>query len=152
MTRHVFTYGSLMFPDVWTLVVSGRYRSVAGTVRGHARFAVVDQTYPGMIVSSDAQVDGVVHLDVDDADLARLDDFEGDDYRRGTVEVACADGSTRAAETYLYLPRDRLLTSAWEPDAFAMERFHRDLLPRQARFAWVTKIALAPPSSATVDA
>jgi gamma-glutamylcyclotransferase (GGCT)/AIG2-like uncharacterized protein YtfP len=123
MSRHVFTYGSLMFPEVWTLVVTGRYRSIAGTLAGHGRFAVAGQTYPGMIAAADERVVGVLHLDVDDADLARLDDFEGDDYRRVTVSVDCADGTTRASETYLYLRQDRLLPSAWDPEAFAMDRF-----------------------------
>jgi len=123
MSRHVFTYGSLMFDEVWTLVVTGRYRSLAGTLADHGRFAVAEQAYPGMIASADARVVGVIHLDVDDTDLRRLDRFEGDDYRRVTVSVACADGAIRDSETYLYEHPERLLASAWEPAAFAMDHF-----------------------------
>ena len=122
MSRHVFTYGSLMFPPVWSLVVAGRYRSLAGTLAGHARFAVDAQDYPGMVVRSGASVDGVLYLDVDEADLARLDRFEGDDYRRAMVDVATAEG-TLPAETYVYLQAERLLASPWDPAAFAMQRF-----------------------------
>ena len=119
----VFTYGSLMFAEVWTRVVTGRYRALAARLADHARFAVAGETYPGMIASAGATVDGVLYLDVDDADVARLDRFEGDDYRRETVTLACADGSTRTGDTYVYLPRDRLTKSPWDPDAFPMDVF-----------------------------
>jgi gamma-glutamylcyclotransferase (GGCT)/AIG2-like uncharacterized protein YtfP len=123
MSAHVFTYGSLMFPEVWARVVKGDYRSVRGALRDHARFAVRDQDYPGMVAQPGARVDGVLYLDVEDADLARLDHFEGDDYRRLTVDVAGDDGVVRVAQTYLYGAVDRLLSDAWQVDTFAMQRF-----------------------------
>ena len=123
MSSHVFTYGSLMFDAVWSRVVVGRYRAMPATLDDHARFGIGDETYPGMIPSPGSRVAGVLHLDVDDGDLDRLDRFEGDDYRRATVDVTGADGATRNAQTYLYLLPQRLLPTAWEPDAFAMQRF-----------------------------
>ena len=121
--RHVFTYGSLMFAEVWTRVVAGRYRSLPATLSDHARFAVAEQTYPGMVPADGQRVVGVAYLDVDAADVDRLDRFEGDDYHRRSVSIACDDGVTRNGDTYVYLPVERLLASPWEPDAFAMERF-----------------------------
>jgi gamma-glutamylcyclotransferase (GGCT)/AIG2-like uncharacterized protein YtfP len=120
---NVFTYGSLMFPEVWTRVVAGSYRAVRATVGDHARFMVAEQDYPGMVARSGAQVAGVLYLDVDEADVARLDHFEGDDYRRATLALVDAEGIAHRGDAYLYLPTERLLTTAWEPDAFAMERF-----------------------------
>ena len=122
-SRHVFTYGSLMFAPVWSIVVEGVYRSLAATLVDHARQAVVAQDYPGMVPRPGATVSGVVYLDVDAADLARLDRFEGDDYRRESVEVMSGDGSAVTAETYVYLPTERLLPAPWEPGAFALQRF-----------------------------
>ena len=123
MSRHVFTYGSLMFDAVWSLVVAERYRSMAARLDGHVRHAIAGEDYPGMVARADQRVDGVMYLDVADVDLARLDRFEGDDYRRASLVVACADGVDREAETYVYLPVDRLLPTPWEPDAFALDRF-----------------------------
>jgi gamma-glutamylcyclotransferase (GGCT)/AIG2-like uncharacterized protein YtfP len=120
---NVFTYGSLMFPEVWTLVVAGAYRALAATVDDHARFAVAEQDYPGMVARAGGRTTGVLYLGVSDEDVARLDHFEGDDYRRVTVPLVDADGVERTGDTYLYLPAGRLLASAWEPDAFAMDRF-----------------------------
>ena len=123
MTRNVFTYGSLMFADVWGRVVAGGYRPIDASLEHHARFAIAGETYPGMVALRDARVAGVVYLDVDADDLERLDRFEGDDYRREPIVVACADGTTRPADTYVYRRVERLLEAPWEPDAFAMQRF-----------------------------
>ena len=123
MSKNVFTYGSLMFPEVWTRVVVGDYRSVRARLEGHARFEVRDQSYPGMVAQAGSSVEGVLYLDVGDADFARLDHFEGDDYARASIEVACEDGIARAAETYVYRLRDRLLNTLWQADRFAMQRF-----------------------------
>lgn len=120
---HVFTYGSLMFDAVWSRVVQGRYASIEGSIEGHGRFAIDGEDYPGMVPRADARVAGVLYLDVDDVDLTRLDQFEGDDYRREVVTVTASDGVAREAQTYVYLRAERLLASAWEPDAFAMQRF-----------------------------
>ncbi len=123
MTAHVFTYGSLMFREVWTRVVRSDYRTLRGTVTEHARFAVRHADYPGMVPQAGARVDGVLYLDVDDEDLARLDRFEGEDYRRVLVDVVADDDVVRAAQTYLFSAGDRLLPEAWRAEAFAMQRF-----------------------------
>ena len=123
MSWNIFTYGSLMFAEVWTRVVAADYRSVRARLEGHARFEVRDQTYPGMVPDANSQVAGVLYLDVDDADLARLDHFEGDDYVRSVLEVICEDGTARAAETYVYRRPDCLLKTSWQPEAFAMQGF-----------------------------
>lgn len=123
MSRNIFTYGSLMFPEVWTRVVAGDYRSVHARLDGHARFEVRNQTYPGMVPQERSHVAGVLYIDVDEADLERLDHFEGDDYQRVTREVTCEDGVARAAETYVYRLPDGLQKTSWEPDGFAMQRF-----------------------------
>ena len=123
MSSHVFTYGSLMFDAVWSRVVQGRYRSIEGSVAEHARFAIDGEDYPGMVPYGNVQTTGLLYLDVDAVDLARLDAFEGDDYRREVVTVVAADGVAHEAQSYIYLRRDRLLGAPWEPGAFAMQRF-----------------------------
>lgn len=120
---NIFTYGSLMFPQVWQRVVRGDYRFASAGVAGHARFAIVGETYPGMIAQSGACVDGVVYFDVAPHDVAALDAFEGDDYRRDTVTVRLESGATVEADTYIYIRPQRLSESPWLPEAFQMQRF-----------------------------
>jgi len=123
MSIHVFTYGSLMFPDVWQRVVRGDYRSAPARLDGHARFEITGETYPGMIPHPAARVEGVLYFDVLPADVAALDAFEGSEYRRDSVRVVLASGEAVEAGTYIYLRPEKLSGSPWLPEAFQMARF-----------------------------
>lgn len=112
-----------MFAPVWERVVAGRYRSSAATLAGHARFALRDDTYPGTVAAPGGTVAGVVYFDIDAADLAALDHFEGSEYRRTDVQLRLDDGSVLAAQTYLFEAHGRLSDQPWNPDTFALERF-----------------------------
>jgi len=123
MATPVFTYGSLMFPEVWHRVVRGDYRSAQATLAGHARFALKDETYPGVVVQPESEVAGLLYFDVSAADVAALDAFEGHEYRRVPVGVRLDSGEIVDAQTYLYLLPEKLSDSPWMPEAFQMERF-----------------------------
>ncbi|MGZ5781655.1 MAG: gamma-glutamylcyclotransferase family protein, partial [Burkholderiaceae bacterium] len=70
MSHHIFTYGSLMFPQVWQRVVRGQYHSANAIVSGYARYTIVGETYPAIIEQAGATVHGVVYFDVDEQDVA----------------------------------------------------------------------------------
>lgn len=123
MSFHVFTYGSLMFPEVWQRVVRGDYRSARGHLDGHARFGIAGETYPGMIPAARSSVEGVLYFDVSPADMAALDAFEGTEYRRDVVRVTLQSGELVEAGTYIYLLPQKLSGSPWLPEAFQMARF-----------------------------
>jgi gamma-glutamylcyclotransferase (GGCT)/AIG2-like uncharacterized protein YtfP len=121
---HVFTYGSLMFPEVWHRVVKGQYRSAPATAPGHARFAVLGETYPGMVVQTGSSVPGVVYFDVEADDIAALDVFEGNAYQRDRITVQMdGDDTPIAADTYLFLPSLQLSNLPWQPEAFGLRQF-----------------------------
>ncbi|WP_324100683.1 gamma-glutamylcyclotransferase family protein [Noviherbaspirillum sp.] len=120
---HVFTYGSLMFPEVWTRVVRGACRSAPARLDGFARFEIHGETYPGMVPMTGDSVSGVLYFDVADEDVAALDAFEGEEYRRDTVNVVLESGEALAAGAYVYLLPQKLSESPWRPGAFRMERF-----------------------------
>lgn len=122
-THHVFTYGSLMWLPVWRQVVRGNYRAMPARLSGFARYAVQGETYPGMVEQTGSMVDGVLYWAVNPADLARLDAFEGCDYRRCSIVANLPGQSPVAAETYLYLPTERLAASQWQPSAFDLNGF-----------------------------
>lgn len=120
---HIFTYGSLMFPEIWQRVVRGNYRSATATLPGFARYALADDTYPGMVAQAEAAVEGLLYYDVAPPDLAALDAFEGREYRREKVNVVIKSGETVIACTYIFLAEQRLSGLPWEPQAFQMSRF-----------------------------
>lgn len=83
MDRHIFTYGCLMFDPVWTRVVGGRYKKRTARLDGFCRRRMHGQIYPAVVpCSAEAHVEGVLYLDVDEADIGRLDRFEGKYYKR----------------------------------------------------------------------
>jgi len=123
MTCHIFTYGSLMFAPVWQRVVQGTYRSAPARLDNYARFAITGETYPGMVALDGASVAGVLYFDVSDRDVAALDAFEGNEYRREQVLVTLETGESAAANTYIYLATEKLSQSPWVPEAFQLERF-----------------------------
>jgi gamma-glutamylcyclotransferase (GGCT)/AIG2-like uncharacterized protein YtfP len=102
---HVFTYGTLMFPEVWQTVVGRLFETVEGTISGYKILRVKDAVFPGIAAASDTKaVRGVVYLDVNASSVARLDKFEDDFYQRKTLSVDCDDGRQRAAEAYVVPP------------------------------------------------
>lgn len=112
-----------MFADVWQRVVSGTYHSFAATLNDYRRFAVRDETYPGIIASDGCSVAGLVYTDVDPADVARLDQFEGELYQRIDVAVTDAHGNAIKVQTYLFLQPSRLTEQPWIPQSFALDQF-----------------------------
>lgn len=123
MSAALFTYGSLMFPEVWKKVVAGRYPSAPAVVQDYARYAVRNATYPGMVAQPEASVEGVVYFNVSEADIAMLDAFEGGTYSRINVSARLQSGEMVEVQTYLFLDRAALSEQAWEPAAFQMQRF-----------------------------
>lgn len=120
--RHVFTYGSLMFEPVWRWAASNAYPSVSARLDGFRRLAVRDEHYPAVVrsASETAQVQGRLYLGVSEADLKRLDGFEGSQYQRITVEVQDLErGGRLSAEVYLFLREDLLLDTDWDVQRFA---------------------------------
>jgi len=118
---HVFTYGTLMFPEVWKAVVGREFPSVEGTAKGYAIYRVRDAVFPGIIAASERDaVRGVVYLDVDPDSVARLDLFEDDFYQRETLSIDCDDRERRSADAYVVPDANRavLTDDIWRRDEF----------------------------------
>lgn len=122
-SHHVFTYGSLMFAPVWQQVVAGQYSSEIAILDGYARFAMLEETYPGMVACPGHQVSGVVYHDVSADDLILLDQFEGSAYRRTQVRVQTASGRMLTAQAYVFVAPQGLAEHPWDPADFALQRF-----------------------------
>lgn len=123
MSTNIFTYGSLMFADVWKPLVSGDYRSEPAILAGYRRFAVPGVTYPGIIAAPGYRVAGLLYLDVAEEDVARLDAFEGTEYRRDALQVELADAKVLSAGTYVWLNHERLSDKLWLAEAFRLREF-----------------------------
>ena len=129
---HVFTYGSLMYEQIWNLIVAGEYQKSTAAISGYSRRTVIGEDYPALLSQAGAAVtDGILYFNVSGADLRRLDEFEGRYYARKQVPVVTENGSTVAAEVYIFKDRYRHLVSEneWDPAQFetaGMKRFIRN--------------------------
>jgi len=134
---NVFTYGSLIFSEVWLPVVGRSFETVAATAPGFEIFRVRDAVFPGIAVGSGTcSVPGLVYLDVDDKSAERLDRFEDNFYERQSIAVDCADGQRRMADAYVVPAANlRVLTSEpWTGEWFVASGGLQDFINRFAGF------------------
>ena len=91
-----------------------------GVLEGYSRRRVKGQVYPGLVQDEGRRVDGVVYLDLPDADWERLDRFEGRMYARRRVSIETDDEGRLTAETYIVRPEylGRLGESEWDFQEF----------------------------------
>ena len=123
----IFTYGSLMFHQVWSRVVAGSYERCEALLQGYDRKAVRGEAYPVLIPSSLlSQVQGIVYCDVSSSDLARLDHFEGEYYFRKTEQIITEEKKAVTAEVYVLKEEYYSIIShkAWDPVHFSMTGIH----------------------------
>lgn len=119
----LFTYGSLMFDEVWRSVVGGAYGSTPAVLAGFQRKAVKGESYPALIPGQPQdRVSGRLWLNVNTDDTERLDAFEGAQYRRISCELLEPVG--RSAQAYLFLRGDLVDAPDWDADWFARIGIH----------------------------
>jgi gamma-glutamylcyclotransferase (GGCT)/AIG2-like uncharacterized protein YtfP len=135
---HVFTYGTLMFPEVWRAVVGRDFATARGTAAGYAVYRVESAEFPGLVAATENELArGVVYLDVDPAAVARLDRFEDDFYERHALWVVCEDGERRTAEAYVVPARNRAVLTGepWNSDDFLAQGHLERFIQRFAGFS-----------------
>ena len=124
---NVFTYGSLMFDQVWSQVVDGNYRNAEALLKGYERKALKGEIYPAICPSTDySEVQGIVYFNVSPADLARLDVFEGEYYYRKSKQVVTHDKNMVPAEAYVLKEKFYPVLSnfKWDAQQFAKTDIH----------------------------
>ena len=124
---HLFTYGSLMFEDVWNRLVRGNYLSQKATLMGYARRSVKNDEYP-VIFQADEFVEGVVYYDINEEDMITLDAFEGEYYERKEVELLVKNEPVHAC---VYVLKEKYFDiidpKPWSEAHFATEGIKRFL-------------------------
>lgn len=126
MAMHVFAYGTLMCDDILSVAAGGipPPPSEPAVLAGFSRHPVTGEDYPGIRRKAGARVDGLLYRELDATALARLDVFEGPQYRRESVTVTLADGRREVAQAWVFRDAlDHLLEDGdWDFDTFLRER------------------------------
>ncbi|MDB5563110.1 MAG: gamma-glutamylcyclotransferase [Hyphomicrobiales bacterium] len=110
----LFVYGTLRDPDVLAAVL-GRPYDMAGVaiarLPGHRVVFFPGRTYPALIAAAGQEAEGLALASLTLADLAMLDAFEGDEYRRTTASVIV---NGIGGEADVYFPRQAIGDAAAE--------------------------------------
>jgi len=139
--RTAFFYGTLMAPQILDRVCHGTNPNIAthhlttspAMLPNHRRHRVRGADYPAIIPHSDSSVRGVYVAGLTDADIWRLDMFEGSEYERKRVLVRKLvgpngeedddDGEEVETETYLWIgDRGDLEDEEWDFQTFRREK------------------------------
>ncbi|MDX1668501.1 MAG: gamma-glutamylcyclotransferase family protein [Limnobacter sp.] len=115
---NVFVYGSLMFHQVWSSVVTGQYLTTNAVLEGHRRHRVEGETYPAAMPSAVHQIEGIVYKNVSPADVKRLDLFEGPEYHREAADVLIETGEKLPAQFYRWLLPEKAIDDDWSVEYF----------------------------------
>ena len=122
--RHIFTYGSLMFPEVWQSIVKQDYESQLAWVDGFRRTCILGDNYPVVLPrAGQKNLEGVVYFSVKTQDITRLDRFEGEYYFRRRIRPhILIDGKPKSIEADLYVLKPKYSELAtlrpWDPEFF----------------------------------
>jgi gamma-glutamylcyclotransferase (GGCT)/AIG2-like uncharacterized protein YtfP len=124
IAMNLFTYGSLMFAEVWSQLVRGDYVRRPARLHGFVRRKARGDVYPVILKSCNGEwVDGFVYFGVSDEDLRRLDRFEADAYDRQTHVVLVEGSEKHPADAYVLKECCRHMADdcEWDQQWFARE-------------------------------
>ena len=100
----LFVYGTLRCSDIMEKVTGRKATPMAASLKGYVVRCVKDDVYPGMVPMPEAMAEGGVYFDLEDADFAALDTFEGEMYDRRKVAVDLSDGRSETVYAYVVKP------------------------------------------------
>lgn len=125
LPKQLFCYGTLCLPDIMRRVSGTLPASAPATLANYACYALVGLAYPGIIPQKGATVNGLLYQGLSRAQLARLDAYEGGQYRRVRVSVSVEGDQRVQTWTYVLQPRyyHRLSGATW-----SLEKFRREQL------------------------
>ncbi|BGO96076.1 hypothetical protein NBRC10512_007186 [Rhodotorula toruloides] len=144
-THSLFFYGTLCHGAVLARVLGHPGEGLTSRdalLLDHVRFHVQQEDFPAVVSSADgtsvmnrslseeeSTVRGVLVEGLSDADVALLDEFEGDEYTRAPCPVRLLDSPASSplyAHTYLWTaPLSRLSPQIWSFEAFLRDSAHR---------------------------
>lgn len=119
MVTSLFTYGTLLFPEIMEAVVGSSLPSQRATLHGYQRYRVRGCVYPGLTMEQRSLVEGRLYTGLHERLWHRLDAFEGSLYERVEVPVV-VDRALQAAQVYIVKDRfqHELSPDVWDVAAF----------------------------------
>jgi gamma-glutamylcyclotransferase (GGCT)/AIG2-like uncharacterized protein YtfP len=126
-----FFYGTLMDEAVRRAVLGAAAQPLLvepATLAGWQRCAIPGRSYPMVRPAADESVDGLLAEGIDGEGAARLDRFEGPEYRRTPLDVRRISGETVTAWVYVALHAGKGAARRWDFETW--RRQHRAAMLR----------------------
>ncbi|KAI0167041.1 BtrG-like protein [Hypoxylon sp. FL1284] len=147
-THAAFFYGTLMAPEVFSSVCYGSSLDKASLVKTlhefkpailheYCRRRVRGVDYPGIFPDKDHQVRGTYVTGLTDANMTKLDFFEGGEYERRTVKVRLlskvgddkghgnVEGDEVSCDVYVFLDSNELEDREWDYEEFRTQKMKK---------------------------
>ena len=132
--ENLFTYGTLIFPEIMTAVTGRTFRSVESSIDDYKAYKVRGQVFPGAVSSAGDSLSGRVYFDLDPVSSQILDIFEGDLYDRINIDLI---QDTERVPVSIYRFRKQssleLEDNDWSADYF-YQHHYMDYLQRCKKF------------------
>ena len=122
--RRLFAYGTLIFPEVVSALLGRTPTHTAATLPSHARFALREREYPGLVPAEGASTSGILWEGISPGEFEILDHYESDLYECRQLAIFPGAGKTaRDASVYVVPARYRnlLTTDPRDPVRFARD-------------------------------
>ncbi|KAH8177247.1 gamma-glutamyl cyclotransferase, AIG2-like domain-containing protein [Sarocladium implicatum] len=144
-----FFYGTLMAPEVFfsvcygdsnpPKVIQNLHTFIPAILHDHCRHRVRFADYPGVIPEPGHSVRGILATGLTDANVAKLDVFEGSDYLRKKTSIKLlkkengkeVEGTAEEAWVYLFKDPEDLEKVEWD-----FEEFRREKMRNWTRGDW----------------
>ncbi|RDA92355.1 hypothetical protein CP533_4392 [Ophiocordyceps camponoti-saundersi (nom. inval.)] len=135
-----FFYGTLMAPEIFFSVCYGLesppqlirdiHTFTPAILDGYCRHRIRSADYPAVVPETGRSVRGIYVTGLTDANIHKLDRFEGEEYERVEVDVQLREmrgdeevaGEMRKTFVYVFLQREDLEMGEWDFEAFRREK------------------------------
>ena len=130
MSTNIFVYGVLQYDELVQQLTGNTFQKVSAELLNHQRLTLHMEGWSDLgvaVPSPGNQIQGSVLLEVDDASLAILDDFEEADvglYMRKLAIIRLEDGQEAQVSVYAGTPKSReFLQGEWDEQKFISEHY-----------------------------
>ncbi|KFA62145.1 hypothetical protein S40285_01711 [Stachybotrys chlorohalonatus IBT 40285] len=135
-----FFYGTLMAPEVFFSVcyndpkpheaIRNLHTFTPAVLEDYCRHRVQFADYPGIIPEKGHSVRGIYATGLTDANMQKLDYFEGSEYERRQVTVVLKklegekeiDGESKKTSVYVFISPEHLEKGEWDFETFRKEK------------------------------
>ncbi len=127
----LFCYGTLQYPEIMQQVSGVHAAGLPVVLENYGCYTVRGEMFPGIVPEPGAYTRGVVYNGLGEAQLRRLDEFEGDFYQRQRVVVSDADERPLQTWAYVVRPDARTVLTDEHWDKGLFELLHRQQFLRR---------------------